>query len=112
MKSFVIRLHNFINQDSEIARLEKRHDICHEDDLLWRRGLSADGQMPEDVDFDMVSHAADKSGPGRGVRSDLSSDRRVHITRLMKIHGCKRSQGSKDAQEIRYRREVCNLTCK
>ncbi len=105
------RLHNFIKLDSQIALLEKRHDICHEDDVMWRRGLSADGEMPENIEFEMVMHANDNPGPGRGVRNDLTSGRRVHITKLMKIHGCERSKGSKEAQEIRYRRLACNLTC-
>lgn len=106
------RLHNFIQMDRELARLNKRHEMCHEDDLMWRRGLSADGYMPDEVEFGMVSHANDTAGPGQGSRSDLESGRRVTITRLMKQNGCERPKGSKEAQEIRYKRAVCQLTCK
>ena len=105
-------MHNFIKQDKELALLNKRHDLCHEDDTMWRRGLSADGSMPDYVDYDMASHANDIPGPGQGVRADLESRRRVKITKLMLDHGCERPKGSKLAQELRYRRQVCNLTCK
>ena len=84
--------------------------MWHEDDTMWRRGLSANGEMPDEVDCVVVSHVND-SRPRQGSRSDLESNRRVQITRLMKIHDCERPKGSKAAQEIRYRREVCNLTC-
>jgi hypothetical protein len=104
-------LHNFIQQDKELAKLNKRHEFSHEDDTMWRHGLSANGEMPDLVEFGMVSHVQDIDGPGRGVRSDLESGRRVHITRLMKEHGCERPKGSKEAQEIRYKRAACELTC-
>ena len=104
-------MHNFIQQDRELAKLNKRHEFCHEDDTMWRRGLSVDGEMPDEVEFGMAAHALDTEGPGQGVRSDLESGRRVHITRLMKQHGCERAKGSKEAQEIRYKRSVCELTC-
>ena len=104
-------MHNFIQQDNDLAKLTKRHEFCHEDDTMWRRGLSANGEMPDLVDFGMVSHERDIAGPGQGVRSDLESGRRVHITRLMKHHDCERPKGSKEAQEIRYKRAVCQLTC-
>ena len=106
------RLHNFIQQDRVLALLEKRHELSHADDILWRRGLSANGEMPDLVEFGMAAHAQDIQGPGRGVRTDLDSGRRVYITRLMKQYGCERAKGSKEAQEIRHRRAVCTLTCK
>ena len=76
--------------------------------------------MPDDAEMVMVCHENDArftntsrpSVPARmGLRSDLMSDRRVAITAQMKKHGCKRPKGSKDAQEIRYRRAIANLTC-
>jgi hypothetical protein len=105
------RLHNFIQKDRELALLNKRHEICHEEDTMWRLGLSAEGHMPDYVEFGMVSHATDAAGPGRGSRSDLDSGRRVKITKLMKHYGCVRPKGSKEAQEIRYKRALCELTC-
>ena len=94
--------------------LNKRHELCHEEDTLWRRGLSAEGNMPDEIEMIMVSNDTDtriQRGPGMGYRSDLSSDRRVEITRQMKIHKCSRPKGSKEAQEIRCRRAIANLTC-
>ncbi len=105
-------MHNFIQRDRVLALLTKRHELSHEDDHLWRRGLSANGEMPELVEFGMAAHAQDIQGPGRGVRSDLDSGRRVYITKLMKQYKCERAKGSKEAQEIRRRRAVCELTCK
>ena len=110
--TFIIdRLHNFIQKDRELALLNKRHEICHEEDTLWRRGLSAEGDMPDDMEMIMVASARDSAGPGMGYRSDLMSDRRQKITRQMKLHRCKRPKGSKEAQEIRSRRVIANLTC-
>jgi hypothetical protein len=108
------RLHNYINQDAELAALSRRQEICHEDDFLWKRGLTAQGNMPDCVEMVMVSNATDsetRAGPGRGFRSDKVSDRRVEITKQMKIHKCKRPKGSKEAQQIRHNREVSRLTC-
>jgi len=115
------RLHNFINMDAELARLNKRHEMCHEEDTMWRRGLTRDGNMPADAEMVMVSNERDMNAPsvtrdqarrpGAGTRSDLLSDRRVAITAQMKKHNCKRPKGSKEAQEIRYRRALANLTC-
>jgi hypothetical protein len=125
-------LHNFIQKDREIALLNKRHEICHEDDTMWcefvcssacktvfyfdtisntclrKRGLNARGEMPDDAEMVMVSNAIDQR---QGERSDLSSARRKHITMEMKIHKCKRPKGSKEAQEIRLNRAIANLTC-
>ncbi len=84
--------------------------MWHEDDTLWRRGLSADGTMPDEIECVAVSHATDCMAQ-QGFRSDLDSGRRVRITQIMRAHGVQRPKGSKEAQEIRYRREVCNLTC-
>ncbi len=93
--------------------MSKRHELCHEEDTLWKRG-----NMPDDVEMAMVSHENDArvasrpSGPARmGLRSDLLSDRRVAITAEMKKYDCKRPKGSKDAQEIRYRRAIAKLQC-
>jgi hypothetical protein len=110
------RLHNFINKDRDLARLNKRHEMCHEDDTLWKRGLTKEGNMPDDAEMFMVSHENDLSAPvrarpGAGTRSDLLSDRRVAITAHMKKHNVKRPKGSKEAQEIRHRRKLANLTC-
>lgn len=85
--------------------------MCHEDDTMWKRGLTAEGNMPDPVDMVFASNARDNAGPGMGFRSDRLSDRRVAITLQMKNHQCRRPKGSKEAQEIRYRRELCNLTC-
>ena len=100
------RLHNYINQDKELAQLCKRHEMCHEDDILWKRQ-----EMPDSVEMVMVSNATDSARPGRGYRSDKVSDRRVEITKQMKIHKCTRPKGSKEAQQIRHIREVSRLTC-
>ena len=106
--------------DRELALLNKRHELCHEDDTLWRRGLTSEGNMPDEREMVMVSQASDasrSSGPAepaqnrRGLRSDLLSDRRVAITTQMKIHNCKRPKGSKEAQEIRYRRTIASYQC-
>ena len=107
------RLHNFINMDRELALLNKRHELCHEEDTMWKRGLTKEGDMPHDLEMVMVSHERDvrRSRPGAGSRSDLLSDRRVAITAQMKKYNCKRPKGSKEAQEIRYRRALANLTC-
>jgi hypothetical protein len=111
------RLHNFINMDRELAKLNKRHEMCHEEDTLWKRGLTREGNMPDDLEMLMVSHEMDlnapvvRTRPGAGSRSDLLSDRRVAITAEMKTYNCKRPKGSKQAQEIRYRRALANLTC-
>ncbi len=111
-------MHNFINKDRELAQLSKRHELCHEEDTLWKRGLTKEGNMPDDVEMAMVSHENDaratsrQSGPARmGLRSDLLSDRRVAITAEMKKYNCKRPKGSKDAQEIRYRRALAKMQC-
>ncbi len=104
------RLHNFISQDRELSQLRRRSELWHEDDTLWRRGLCADGSMPDEIECVAVSHARDCILQ-QGVRSDLHSDRRVRITQSMRAEGVKRPQGSRLAQELRYRREACNLTC-
>jgi hypothetical protein len=119
--TIIDRLHNFINMDRELALLSKRHEMCHEEDTLWKRGLTKDGHMPADIEMVMVSGEGDINAPrecpavtarpGAGTRSDLLSDRRVAITAQMKKHNCKRPKGSKEAQEIRYRRALANLTC-
>jgi hypothetical protein len=108
--------------DTELAQLNKRHEMFHEDDTMWKRGLSKEGIMPDDMEMFMASHERDLSAPGErlgdkrvrpgaGSRSDLLSDRRLAITAQMKKHGCKRPKGSKAAQEIRYRRALVDLTC-
>jgi len=104
--------------DRELALLNKRHEMCHEEDTMWKRGLTKDGNMPDDLEMVMVSCERDMNAPrecparpGAGCRSDLLSDRRVAITSQMKQHNCKRPKGSKEAQEIRYRRALANLTC-
>ncbi len=97
--------------DRELARLNKRHDLCHEEDTMWKRGLSSDGNMPDPVDMVFASNPRDAVGPGMGFRSDRLSDKRVNITAKMKEHNVQRPKGSKEAQELRYRRELCNLTC-
>jgi hypothetical protein len=78
---------------------------------MWTRGLTKEGNMPDPVEMVFASNSRDVPGPGMGFRSDRLSDRRVAITAQMKIHNCRRPKGSKEAQEIRYRRELCNLTC-
>ena len=104
-------MHNFISKDSELSKLRKRSEMWHEDDTLWRRGLNADGSMPTEIECVVgVSHARDCMTQ-QGLRSDLHSERRVLITARMRQEGVTRPQGSKAAQELRYRREVCNLTC-
>ena len=107
----VNRLHNFIQKDAELRRLNKRHEMCHEDDTMWRRGLNPDGNMPDPVEMVFASNPRDTTGPGMGFRSDRLSDRRVAITSKMRDNNVKRPKGSKKAQEIRYRRELCELTC-
>ncbi len=104
--------------DKELALLNKRHEMCHEEDTMWKRGLTREGNMPDDLEMVMVSCETDVNArrgssarPGAGSRSDLLSDRRVAITAQMKKHNCKRPKGSKEAQEIRYRRALANLTC-
>jgi hypothetical protein len=108
--------------DRELALLNKRHEICHEEDTMWKRGLTSEGYMPDTQEMVMVSHERDMNAlsasrdqirrrPGAGSRSDLLSDRRVAITAQMKMHKCKRPRGSKEAQEIRHRRALANLTC-
>ncbi len=73
-----------------------------------KRGLNAQGEMPDDAEMVMVSNTIDQR---QGERSDLSSARRKLITMEMKIHNCKRPKGSKEAQEIRLNRAIANLTC-
>ena len=104
--------------DRELALLNKRHEMCHEEDTMWKRGLTREGYMPDTLEMVMVSNARDMNAPrdearrpGAGSRSDLLSDRRVAITAQMKKHNCKRPKGSKEAQEIRYRHALANLTC-
>ncbi len=107
----IYRLHNFIQMDRELARLSTRVELCHEEDTVWRRGLTADGCMPQMADIHIVSNSQDAVGPGRGHRADLDSDRRVALTRIMKANKCVRPKGSKEAQQIRMNREICSLTC-
>ena len=104
-------MHNFIQKDAQLARLSTRIEICHEEDTMWRRGLPADGCMPQMADIVLVSDSRDAVGPGRGHRADLESDRRVAITRIMKTNNCVRPQGSKEARAIRMNRQICSLTC-
>ena len=77
--------------DRELSLLNKRHEMCHEEDTMWRRGLTRDGNMPADAEMVMVSNERDMHAPtgqarrpGAGTRSDLLSDRRVAITAQMK----------------------------
>ena len=105
------RLHNFIQKDRELCRLNKRHELCHEEDVVWKRGLSSSGDMPEPIDMVFASNPRDTVGPGMGFRSDRLSDRRTKITAKMREHDVKRPKGSKQAQELRYLRQNCNLTC-
>lgn len=85
--------------------------MCHEEDTMWKRGLNPDGCMPDPVELVFASDPRDVVGPGMGFRSDRLSDRRVNITTQMKMHNVQRPKGSKEAQEIRYRREHCHLAC-
>ena len=78
---------------------------------MWKRGL-VDGNMPDHTEMVFASNSRDAAGgPGMGFRSDRLSDKRVNITAKMKEHNVQRPKGSKEAQELRYRRELCNLTC-
>ena len=47
--------------DRELALLNKRHELCHEEDTLWRRGLTPEGNMPDEREMVMVSQASDAS---------------------------------------------------
>jgi hypothetical protein len=78
---------------------------------MWKRGL-VDGKMPDHTEMVFASNSRDAAGgPGMGFRSDRLSNRRVDITTKMKLNSVKRPKGSKEAQEIRHRRELCHLTC-
>ena len=108
------RLHNFIKMDNRIAKLNGRAHICHEDDTMWRRGLDVNGDMPVVAEMVMVNDAAAAAitaNPGAGSRTDLYSDKRVAITREMKVHRVVRPAGSKDAQALRALRESVTYTC-
>jgi hypothetical protein len=60
------RLHNFIRQDRLLAKLQSRNTICHEDDTLWRRGLTQAGDMPDEMEMVMVANLRDRLRPGSG----------------------------------------------
>ena len=106
----ILRLHNFIKRDSEMSKLQSVASICHEDDTQWRRGLR-NGEMPDPMEMVMVANLEDRLRPGRGSRSDLTSDRRVKITQMMKYHKCKRPPGSAQAQAIRKLRPFVHMVC-
>lgn len=98
-------------KDRELAKLQSVASICHEDDTMWKRGLTRDGDMPDPMEMVMVANLQDRLRPGRGSRSDLSSDRRVKITQMMRYYQCKRPPGSAQAQAVRSLRPLVPLVC-
>ena len=98
-------------KDRELAKLQSVASICHEDDTMWRRGLTRDGEMPDPMEMVMVANLRDRLRPGRGAQTDLTSDRRVKTTQMMKYYKCKRPPGSAQAQAIRKLRPLVPLVC-
>jgi hypothetical protein len=93
------RLHNFIMRDAKMATKIHLAQLAHDEDTTWKRGDSS-GHLT------MVLADIRNGHPMmQGMRTDMQSNRRTEITRVLDDLGAVRPVHSEAQQQLRMMRE-------
>jgi hypothetical protein len=93
------RLHNFIMRDAKMATKLRLAQLAHDEDTNWKRGDSS-GHLTM-----VLADICNGHPMVQGMRTDMQSNRRTEITRVLDERGAVRPVHSEAQQQLRMVRE-------